>query len=193
MIEIPVEIIALCLTWYHLKYDDIEFDIYHKDVIEMITDDNTEWRGIGGSLRNRMLSTSIGYNEGIHEWIIHCVKDCKSYQATGIISNKWHDRGSRWFNNGHNGYCYYLYGHNEYKIKRIEQGSSTRYTEQELSSDIHWKDGDNIIVTLDCEQWTISFKLNDKPIGLPVNIQPNLTYYPTIATCGANDHYRVNE
>ena len=54
----------------------------------MINDNHTEWKAIGGSIQNRMLSTSIGFSEGIHEWIIHCVKDSTSYRAIGIISNK---------------------------------------------------------------------------------------------------------
>ena len=192
--NIPKELIEECLKWYHLKYDHIQFDIYNGEVVQMIADDHTEWKAITNQgIINRMVSSSKGFNKGVHEWIIHCIIDGGWYQAIGIISDKWNNSKYNWFGGSTNGYCYYLYGWDDYQIKISKSPKYIAKCAQKFNQEICWKTGDNIIVLLDCDNWTISFKLNGKIVGSPVDIEPNLTYYPTIATCGPNDHYRVNE
>ena len=108
-LKIPREIMKLCLKWYHLKYDDIDSDIYSEKLVKMITNYNNEWKAIGFVSHNRMVSTSKGFNNGIHGWIIHCIAHSGSYQAIGIMSHKWDPFKYNWFGTADNGYCYYFY------------------------------------------------------------------------------------
>eukprot|EP01084_Bolivina_argentea_P299386 516065_1 len=195
-VQIPIEIFKLCLLWYHIPFEVIKFTYYSPTVTTMFNN-NTEWKSHSSLLKltNQMVSADVGhdvgYNTGVHQWRIHCINSSdNSYQAIGVVSNK-RDKSSMsgWFNDNDIEFSYYWYGYDNYRINTFNNQSR----DHRVANADSWDSGDKLIVILDCEKWTITFKKNDQLMGsAPINIEPNHTYYPTVASCGISDHYKVD-
>ena len=56
-----------------------------------------------------------------------------------------------------------------------------------------WFDNDEIIVSLDCNQWKLSFYLNEKHFIGTIKLTPNLKYYPVVQFYSSDDQYQVAE
>ena len=189
--DIPDVILKLILKWYHIKLQDIKFNIYHKNNFKMFNNYKEFKVKIFNeydSFQNRMLSTNIGYNKGYHEWKIKCINHSGSFQAIGghndykqIVNYE-----SAWFGSGKT-ITYHWYGYDQCKIYSDTESECKEVEKIEEG----WISGDILTVILDCNNWTMYFRKNDKRICKTFDIQPNITYYPAIAICGAKEHYMV--
>lgn len=90
------------------------------------------------------------------------------------------------------GYSYYFDKHNG-AIFGYSNGQKIDHIlpfDDEITS---WYNNDDIIVLLDCNQWTLSFYLNEKHFIGKIKIEPNLKYYPVVQFYSADDQYQVDE
>ena len=55
-------------------------------------------------------------------------------------------------------------------------------SEQFINDEAEWTNGDTIKLMVDCDNSICKFFKNDKQIGNTINIEPNCTYHPVLAT-----------
>eukprot|EP01084_Bolivina_argentea_P251806 422475_1 len=188
-INIPNEILDMMFTFYHVYLETVRFPVYNAKICMLLNDD-TEFKAIRVDWTpNRMISANIGYNSGYHVWKIKCVhSNFGSIQAIGVWSDyKRATSNIAWF--GDANINYYWYGYNKYHIQ------------SNIHSSIHnldmtyegWTSGDILTVILDCDNLKIGFEKNNEPVSEKkmYDIQPDITYYPSLVCTGHNDHYIV--
>ena len=136
--------------------------------------------GIGGT--DIVFLSEIAINSGVHELMFQCIKKHPN-DKIGIISEgdldilKEKGIGSKYLYNPMFGkYRYFWWCHT--KAARVFDGRATgqRITLQGIGS---WEAGDYIGMIVDCDKWTIQFKLDDGKSQL-FDIQPETKYYAVL-------------
>ena len=124
-----------------------------------------------------MFATSFGFDSGINEIKIQCIKPMAD--VIGITSDitecKSHDL---WVNDTKQGKFYSYY--NQCGIDQNVDGVFER--QYDVNFSIKWKKDDIIELRVDCDEWNVSFHLNDTLIGGKVPIAENLRYHLVICT-----------
>ena len=126
---------------------------------------------------------SYGWNEGIHSFKIKCVKvpNHKIAEAFGIISNINECKDDDfWYGfSKHNAYVVY-----NKNITGIGVKAQYNVCKQ-------FKNGDIIEIKIDCNNWNVTFFVNNKLIGKSMDINANKTYYPIMSTRYHDTEYHL--
>mmetsp|Transcript_49368 Transcript_49368/g.78807 ORF Transcript_49368/g.78807 Transcript_49368/m.78807 type:complete len:238 (+) Transcript_49368:47-760(+) len=130
------------------------------------------------------IGSSKGWSKGIHKLSIRSMTYAHMFDAFGICTNIHEfSHECKWYTDGHecedyvalNGCCVV----SKYKIPEY-----TKYTIR--TGDC--QPGDVIWIVFDGSAWTVSFWFNGEQIGEPMNITPNMAYYPFISSNEYNNH-----
>ena len=170
----------------------MRFDTIHEDYKDHIKEHGSILERPQSSSINRKDSiyyiacSSTSFSSGIHEFRILCnnPKD----DAIGIISDISNCTKKNLFWTKAKGNIYYYYGDGQ--ISHKTDGDSIKSIFKDIKP---WNKNDIIIVNINCNKWTINFYKDDKQnkMGTEINIKPNTTYYPMIATQNHDTKYEI--
>lgn len=195
---IPISVIELCQKFYPI-HQYIDFSIYNPDYFERIemeqelkiilkTKTYQHWTGF---------YSKIGFNEGIINWKLRCVKNensdpSDSFHSTGkapaivaniTISNTDTNKkklSDCWFNESESSTridrVYYLFQDTMWEFSKgaMMQGNKSKYSSI-------WKIDDQLIMTLDFDEkifQIVRIRDNEDDAIWSINIDPSKTYYP---------------
>eukprot|EP01084_Bolivina_argentea_P124977 221461_1 len=184
--NIPHEIIKLCQE-YHFLYDWIDFSVYDRQFFDRKMDKLKQILFAKKDTYSNVMFSKQGFNKGIHFWKLKCIEyggDCCDIIgiASTIQSNSWLNniKGSTYYTfSGENAW----YFENRVQGENIERKSKT------------WATNDELIVKLDCNEWTFDVFINEispnQKCFETFNIMPNKTYYPCIGFPSTKAKYEV--
>eukprot|EP01084_Bolivina_argentea_P261455 441841_1 len=179
-----------------VKRDDVsftfEFDAIQKTPFAFsvtdtnhakITENGTRIQALGKGCPYVRVSSSIGWDKGIHQWKVTSNGSGPGYNVVGVVTDysaaSKHDQEM-----GSWGKCLYYSGCNSSICKT--GGKKVVNVEK-------WSTGDKITITLDCIEWKVTFHKNNKLVGTYELEDKNEKYYPCIQMCGCKGHdYKVS-
>ena len=169
-INIPIDIVNLCIEYYHIKidaFDSNKLGIYHTLSGNVIRH-SVHTRGYSTSLLRNMIES------GKHVWKFK-IKNYLGYIQIGIWkTTDTHKSISRqWFTFGYMGYGYKV------NIARIEPGSA-RYGARCSKNDI-------VSMYVDMDELTLRFAINEKDQGIAFMNIDQRRYLAAVMTCEQND------
>ncbi len=136
-----------------------------------------------------IITSSTGWDKGIHKWMIDCTLKMCSRQAVGIVSNWEVDTSKkRGFSHFSVGKSYFYKGDGRgypegVGIFKKEKGLLGKC--EKIQDAESWR-REKIEICLNCENWTISFKNHGNVIYMG-EIDKGIKYYPAISFCGRGD------
>ena len=158
----------------------LHFDVVHADYKQFVGE-NGRVLNINRTSASPTftVASSYGFNRGISEIKLECnqASDVGSGDQIGVGTEigQCYEKRSWMFNDG--GEVYFMYG------KDICQTVGKMETIKRFSRTWQWAQshalakGDIMAIRVDCDQWMISFFINDEMKGKPMEIEPGLTYY----------------
>ena len=168
-INIPCAIIEFILLYTFLvnlkwTHTDLESAIISEDGKRVIFEDIGDWISA---------SSNTGWHKGKHQWAIKMIKGGAAYspyEQVGVITDykQATQIGNNMFDLGDSLY----YSSNTMTI--YQNGKLLKQT------NIAWKEGYTIYISLDCDNWTLQFWLNQIDLGI-YDLIPNNKYYPAIS------------
>eukprot|EP01084_Bolivina_argentea_P166955 289831_1 len=143
--------------------------------------------------------SQIGWNKGIHEFKIQCIEISNGSNAIGIVSNKngfinFNSTSEDWahdwaFDSKQAGITYQIY-FRKHKWNQANYDGiyshNTGIQKYNRKIGIKWKPNDIITLNINCDKSMLTFYINDKIVGKPVQIIQNTKYFPAIAFGGSN-------
>ena len=138
-----------------------------------------------------IIGYSRGWDRGILEFELKCIKPDRD--AIGIMSDIDECEIEQWITATKGNTYYYVAGSKLANGGGIYSGSFTTNSppEQYIHDEIAWKTGDIIKLRVDCHDWTCKFYKNKIQIGDTINIEPNCTYHPVLATTEDGIEYEL--
>ena len=178
--EIPDDITRICLEYYNKI--EIIWDVFCDRLADSISDDGLEVYISEGRGSYSTFASSIGWNEGIHSFALKHVNPTSSYSGFGIgvVSSEEIARI------GTDDEEYFLFTQNRnvigysldalHSIQKVQNGSYNWLH----SSNVNVKDAKPRIATvvIDCDNWKLTFYINDKICNESVEIVKDKTYHP---------------
>ena len=201
--QCPMDLILLFVA-YIGGYLEIKFDILNDRFPDDIQDEGTlihrknndhVWRsrryGLGGNTTETrwpfciIYACSKGFNQGTHEW--HIKFKCKSNTKVpkdniGILTNI--NVGE--FNEYKEGNAYFISN----SSKNVQYRHGDVVTIVKCKDFIPWVKNDVISVILDCDNWTVEFRINNKMVGKVLEVIKG-TYYFAIESHTNNIKYKL--
>ena len=129
--------------------------------------------------------SQTGFSSGVHEIVIKCI-NLHPNDKIGICQYAEPDiknLGKIFLYNYRFGQRYYWWNHTLLVWRRAEHY-------QKIENCKVWQTGDIIKMILDCDNWTLSYMLNDKVIVKSLKIAPNITYYHVVTHGDTKCQYR---
>lgn len=135
---------------------------------------------------------------GIHELTFQCIKK-HSNDKIGIISEADLDKlkgngigSNSLYRDTFGEYRYFWWCHTQ-SARLFEKGAKDRKIRLRQDGDDTsvtwwWRVGNYIGIIIDCDKWTIQFKLNDCKSQI-INIKPDIKYYAVLAIGGVSTMY----
>ena len=155
------------------------FDVYETDYFEISNNGKT----VQGKSRcaYSVVTTNTGFNKGIHVWGIKIIQSGHRYMNLGVITDITKLSSIQRASITQCGPCGYVYlwDNENTAIRGYHEG--TQYI-QDKTGITKLKANDIVIVTLNCDNWTISFARNDIDIG-SLKLPRNQTYHPCVYAC----------
>ena len=165
------------------------FDTIHPDFKQYLQDSGKSVK-IGRESTGSYISfgCSMGFISGIYTVIIKCMGGGEMNNPIGIISDIEKCKKREWILKYKDLYRYTFYPKNltasnlayNYDQKARQYGVSVRF-----------KDNDNVKLIINCNEWKITYFLNEEQIGVPVNIVKNIKYYLVICIQHWNTQYQI--
>eukprot|EP01084_Bolivina_argentea_P182973 315803_1 len=168
-------------------YPKLKFDIVHPTHKHCVQQNGTAIkRPKRGNLPVYVyfsICSSFTFLSGINEFKIKCIKP--KADVIGIISNtKICEYANRW--------CFQAEG-NLYAYCSGQVLCSFNTTNMEANPQqshlAEWKQNDIITVRINCEEWSVTFLLNDQQLGKTMPIVPNMPYHAFIGI----QHHQVHD
>eukprot|EP01084_Bolivina_argentea_P184306 317890_1 len=183
--NIPHDIIKLCQK-YHCFYDWIDFSVYDPSYFDRIMDKSKQILFAKKRTSSNVIFSKQGFNKGIHVWKLKCIKyGGDNHDAIGIASTIDSDG---WLNDIKGSSYYTFSGENAWNFENRKQ---TEGVERESKK---WATNDELIIKLDCNEWTFDVFINEissnKKCFETFNIGAN-TYYPCIGLPNLDGKYEV--
>ena len=137
-----------------------------------------------------IIGSSRGYDSGIFEFALRCIQP--AMDAIGIMSEIDECEIEQWISATRGNTYYYVPGSSN-GGGGIYSGRDTKNAppEQFMDEEKKWRHGDKIKMRVDCAFWTCKFFKNGKQIGDTINIEPNCTYHPVLATSKDGSKYEL--
>ena len=120
---------------------------------------------------------SYPFESGIYKVIVQY--HTKVYSPIGIISDKGLCNQAMWIFGAPNVYAYALYPEHLCQTQVCRKYSSNGG--QNDVFDYHWHANDIAKLIINCDEWILTYYVNDKQIGEPVNIAKDIKYYMAIS------------
>ena len=159
-----------------INFEFFLFNTTDKQYIQII-DDGTRIKSLHTNCKWVCVSSSIGWNKGIHRWQIKSNSSKPGYNAVGVCTNYLKATSAKAL--GKFGGSLYWDGYHG----TIYRNDSTVVTSAEK-----WTTGDIIKITLNCNKWHVQFHKNDKLIGNFEITKKNKIYYPCLQMCACKGH-----
>ncbi len=163
---------------------EFKWDRFNKEVFKV----SEKGSRIVGSVCDSgyIITSSTGWDEGIHKWVIDCTEGMCTRQAVGIVTNWEVDTDdNRGFSHKSVGKSYFYKGcvAGTPNVCGIFESENGKHKKRKSADE--WE-ADKIEVCLNCQNWTISFKKNEDSI-YSGEIEKGIEYFPALSFCGNGD------
>ena len=181
--EIPHDIMRLCLEFYNKI--EIIWDVFSSKLTDFISDDGLEVI-MNGQEEVSTFASSIGWDKGIHTFTLKQLKTPAVSSGIGVVSSELiqyiasRDEEPSWFMSSSEtdleATAYIL---DASFVCKLEQGFF------DIIFDINRvgiEDNDRVTVVIDCDQWKLTFYINDEICNKSFDIDKNRTYHAALCT-----------
>eukprot|EP01083_Nonionella_stella_P105658 304044_1 len=175
------------------------YSMKYRHKIINISNENDHFSEFHGSIHNVAFSNSNkkvtllnngnstvfckrGWNEGIHSIKIMCEYSKSTARCIGVISSVDAKFGGNGCDLSNNGISYMLrcvsYSSTEIKGSKNHGHDHTtgKTILQQNIKNMKWLSGEAVVITLDCNQWTVQFSYNNQIVA-KIDIESKQTYY----------------
>eukprot|EP01084_Bolivina_argentea_P296273 510230_1 len=151
----------------------MKFDVMPSGCSDVVKDDGMEihrrylhtYTKLGRAVNSSrfMIGCSRGFNEGINEWRIETLQD-HNEEIIGITTAIADCKKLMWIGYA-KGNTYYYYGGDKAGNGACVQSNVNGHRKFYSVDAYKWKRNDVISVKVNCDKWTVSFKLNGTLVG----------------------------
>ena len=174
-----------------------KFDLFHAMYQQFIQNYGTTFKALDWFEEDDTfpIGCSYPFTTGIYnvviKWYAWNLADFATYNPIGICSDTdCCKRKKDWIFDNKEIYIYALYGSNFAQSKACDQHGSSGTQ----SSVYLWatKSEEEFTMIIDCNQWTLTYFVDAKQVGVPINIAKNTKYYLFVCAQFAGEYEIVS-